>query len=264
MSAFPWMDHHSHQFTNACWQMGRMDVPDKGSWEAVLQEKSRGGRTGRYFQIFWAKQITLSYQRKSLSGDKPEEFPAFDRILYLRNLRVAALSATELEVRVALSLCHLVTLPPCHLATLSLLPVTLSTFQTVEGSNRLLWILMWSLFNLKWAKTSHQFNVWRKAGNWKVMWDEPEPELSHGTVIRYNIGYKQVDDDGDDGDDGGGGGLFWSKKFNYFERLSDIFESVSVVVSLIPLFSSLDQRAHTSSTTSIATSGIKPGVCSAI
>ena len=24
------------------------------------------------------------------------------------------------------------------------------------------------------------------------MWDEPEPELSHGTVIRYNIGYKQV------------------------------------------------------------------------
>ena len=96
------------------------------------------------------------------------------------------------------------------------------------------------------------------------MWDEPEPELSHGTVIRYNIGYKQVDDDGDDGDDGSGGGLFWSKKFNYFERLSDIFESVSVVVSLIPLFSSLDQRAHTSSTTSIATSGIKPGVCSAI
>lgn len=133
------------------------------------------------------------------------------------------------------SLCHLVTLPPCHLATLSLLPVTLSTFQTVEGSNRLLWILMWSLFNLKWAKTSHQFNVWRKAGNWKVMWDEPEPELSHGTVIRYNIGYKQVDDDGDD-NGSGGGGLFWSKKSNYFERLSDIFESVSVVVSLIPLF----------------------------
>ena len=33
------------------------------------------------------------------------------------------------------------------------------------------------------------------------MWDEPEPELSHGTVIRYNIGYKQVNDDGDDGDD---------------------------------------------------------------
>ena len=26
----------------------------------------------------------------------------------------------------------------------------------------------------------------------QVMWDEPEPELSHGTVIRYNIGYKQV------------------------------------------------------------------------
>jgi len=25
----------------------------------------------------------------------------------------------------------------------------------------------------------------------EVMWDEPEPELSHGTVIRYNIGYKQ-------------------------------------------------------------------------
>ena len=94
------------------------------------------------------------------------------------------------------------------------------------------------------------------------MWDEPEPELSHGTVIRYNIGYKQVDDDGDNSD--GGGGLFWSKKSNYFERLSDIFESVFVVVSLIPLFSSLDQRAHTSSTTSIATSGIKPGVCSAI
>ena len=65
------------------------------------------------------------------------------------------------------------------------------------------------------------------------MWDEPEPELSHGTVIRYNIGYKQVDDDGDNS---GGGVLFWSKKSNYFERLSDIFESVSVVVSLIPPF----------------------------
>ena len=26
----------------------------------------------------------------------------------------------------------------------------------------------------------------------QVMWDEPEPELSHGTVIRYNVGYKQV------------------------------------------------------------------------
>ena len=95
------------------------------------------------------------------------------------------------------------------------------------------------------------------------MWDEPEPELSHGTVIRYNIGYKQVDDDGDNGG-GGGGGLFWLKKSNYFERLSDSFESVIVAVPLIPLFSSLDQRAHTSSTTSIATSGIKPGVCSAI
>ena len=135
MSAFPWMDHHSHQFTNACWQMGRMDVPDKGSWEAVLQEKSRGGRTGRYFQIFWAKQITLSYQRKSLSGDKPKEFPAFDRILYLRNLRVAALSATELEVRVALSLCHLVTLPPCHLVDLSPChQVTLSSCHLVNFS----------------------------------------------------------------------------------------------------------------------------------
>ena len=126
MSAFPWMDHHSHQFTNACWQMGRMDVPDKGSWEAVLQEKSRGGRTGRYFQIFWAKQITLSYQRKS-SGDKPEEFPAFDRILYLRNLRVAALSATELEVRV--TLCHFVTLSPSHPVTLPLCHSSLSPCQ---------------------------------------------------------------------------------------------------------------------------------------
>ena len=43
-----------------------------------------------------------------------------------------------------------------------------------------------------------------------------------------------------------------------------VFECVFVVVSLISPFSSLDQRAHTSSTTSIATSGIKPGVCSAI
>ena len=126
------MDHHSHQFTNACWQMGRMDVPDKGSWEAVLQEKSRGGRTGRYFQIFWAKQITLSYQRKSLSGDKPEEFPAFDRILYLRNLRVAALSATELEVRV--TLCHFVTLSPSHPVTLPLCHSSLSPCQLFKLS----------------------------------------------------------------------------------------------------------------------------------
>ena len=25
----------------------------------------------------------------------------------------------------------------------------------------------------------------------EVMWDRPEPELSHGTVIRYNIGYRE-------------------------------------------------------------------------
>ena len=64
------------------------------------------------------------------------------------------------------------------------------------------------------------------------MWDEPEPELSHGTVIRYNIGYKQVRTKPNQI-------VLWKQK--------------------IRLTFSLEQRARTSSMTWTDMSGIRPG-----
>ena len=127
---------HFHELSQRCqpshgWTIIHISLPslvDKwDGWMCRTKEaerqfcKKRAGRDGPadIFKYFEPNKYSLSYQRKSLSGDKPEEFPAFDRIFYLRNLRVAALSATELEVRVTLSPCHPPTLSPCHLVNFS-------------------------------------------------------------------------------------------------------------------------------------------------
>ena len=75
----------------------------------------------------------------------------------------------------------------------------------------------------------------------QVMWDEPEPELSHGTVIRYNIGYKQV-----------------CTKPNQTKQSRPTSEKERLKALLMPTYS-LEQRAHTSSMTSTDTSGIRRG-----